>query len=66
MTVAYIAQPGGRLWRVGLSDGEVDSTFRPPIMVGHSGEASGAVTGRHVEIGRMQTVHAGASQVKPL
>ncbi|CAN0154692.1 unnamed protein product, partial [Discosporangium mesarthrocarpum] len=29
VTCALVAQPGGRLWRVGLIDGEVESTHRP-------------------------------------
>lgn len=67
---AYVAQPGGRLWRVGLSDGEVESTFRPPVCAQGAGVdtacrdvARGAVTGGHVEIGRVQTVTVGDSQV---
>lgn len=65
VTFAYVAQPGGRLWRVGLLDGEVESTFRPPVLARASGVggSSGAGTGSCSEIGRMQTVHADGSQV---
>lgn len=65
VTFAYVAQPGGILWRVGLLDGEVESTFRPPVLVRNSGVAgsSGAGAGSCSEIGRMRAVHAGGSQV---
>lgn len=33
VSFAYVAQPGGKLWRVSLSDGEVDSTHCPAVAV---------------------------------
>ena len=38
----YVAQPGGRLWRVDLSDGEVESTHRPSGMVKQGAENKGS------------------------
>lgn len=73
VSFAYVAQPGGKLWRVALSDGEVDSTYRP-VGISHFngctnkkglGRAS-AESGEHMEIGQLWPVYVGdlESQVK--
>lgn len=66
---AYVAQPGGKLWRVGLSDGEVESThLLPPLYGGGDGslqdidEASAVAEGL-LEIGNIWTVQVGEAQV---
>ncbi|CBN79837.2 hypothetical protein (Partial), partial [Ectocarpus siliculosus] len=53
---AYVAQPGGRLWRVGLSDGEVESTHRP-LGVDEGGDGLPVESG--VELGEMWAVDVG-------
>lgn len=69
---AYVAQPGGKLWRVGLYDGEVESTHSPPVLVDGGGEElggrgeGGTWSGDRVELGQLRAVDVGGSQVKPL
>ncbi|CAN0051728.1 unnamed protein product, partial [Ectocarpus sp. 12 AP-2014] len=53
---AYVAQPGGRLWRVGLSDGEVESMHRP-LGVDEGGGDLPVESG--VELGEMWAVDVG-------
>eukprot|EP00903_Cladosiphon_okamuranus_P019892 g18284.t1 len=65
---AYVAQPGGRLWRIGLSDGEVESMHRPRVEVdedrdrGGEWEEKGGVSsagGGGVELGYLRAVDVG-------
>ncbi|CAM9596234.1 unnamed protein product, partial [Ectocarpus sp. 13 AM-2016] len=53
---AYVAQPGGRLWRVGLSDGEVESMHRP---LGVDEGGGGLQVESGVELGEMWAVDVG-------
>ncbi|CAM9721078.1 unnamed protein product, partial [Ectocarpus sp. 8 AP-2014] len=53
---AYVAQPGGRLWRVGLSDGEVESMHRP---LGVDEGGGGLPVESGVELGEMWAVDVG-------
>lgn len=59
---AYIAQPGGMLWRVGLVDGEVESTHRPTPVQAPSDKAR-AIAESVLEIGLMRAVLIGKTQV---
>lgn len=69
---AYVAQPGGRLWCVGLADGEVESMHRPPVEVDSANAAPvgvgagwrGAAAGVCVELGQLRTVDLGSSWVR--
>lgn len=78
VSFAYVAQPGGKLWRVALSDGEVDSTYRPLGIAhfngctnknGSTGQGLGgasAESGEIMEIGQLWPVYVGdlESQVR--
>lgn len=66
---AYVAQPGGRLWRIGLSDGEVESVHRPRVEVDEDreGEEKGEVSladGGGVELGYLRAVDVGDARVR--
>lgn len=58
---AYVAQPGGRLWRVGLSDGEVESMHRP---LGIDEGVGGLPVNTGVELGEMWAVDVGDARVR--
>lgn len=67
---AYVGQPGGKLWRVGLFDGEVESTHSPPALINGDGVGlegrgvGGALGGGRVELGQLRAVDVGGSQVQ--
>ncbi|CAM9352115.1 unnamed protein product [Scytosiphon promiscuus] len=56
---AYVAQPGGRLWRIGLSDGEVESMHRPPVEIDEDMEERGVAAESGVELGHLRAVDVG-------
>lgn len=62
VSFAYVAQPGGKLWRVGLLDGEVASTHCPPVKIDGDSDGRGDVSGG-VELGQLRAVDVGGSQV---
>lgn len=73
VSFVYVAQPGGKLWRVALLDGEVDSTYRP-VGIAHFNSCtnkkglgtSSAGSGEIMEIGQLWPVYVGdlESQVR--
>ena len=76
VSFAYVAQPGGRLWCVGLADGEVESMHRPRVEVDSASanaEAGavmaggrGAAAGGCLELGQLRTVDLAGSWVRGL
>lgn len=64
---AYVAQPGGRLWRIGLSDGEVESMHRPRVEVDEDREEKkeglGLAGEGGVELGYLRAVDVGDARV---
>ena len=66
---AYVAQPGGRLWRIGLSDGEVESMHRPRVEVDEEREREEGAglaggLGGGVELGYLRAVDVGDARVR--
>lgn len=58
-----MAQPGGRLWRVGLFDGEVESMHRPTIDVDQESEENGSGAACDLELGALRAADLGDARV---